>query len=123
MFSGGIILSVTLILFAVWLQWNERQGWPGEESEYDDKTDADYLRSRFRSRRRIHWIIGVCGLLILIATVKGPESRAVWIGCWSIVMLCLITVVGLALLDAVRTHRYHRRRLPELRRKMLGDDD
>ncbi len=121
MFAGGIVLAVTLIVFAVWLHWNERQGWPGES--YESQADANYLRQRFRSRRRIHLIIGICGLWILAATFAGPEKRSLWIAAWSVVMISLMTVVLLALLDGFRTHRYHRNKLPEIRRRFLGDDD
>jgi len=120
MFAGGLVLATTLLSFAVWLQWNERLGWPGESYQEDD--DQEYLTIRFRSRRRIHWIIGLCGVLILVATLAGPDSTRVWIGSWSIVMIALSTVVLLAMLDALRTHRHHRHKLPEIRSRLLGDD-
>lgn len=119
MFVGGLILAVTLISFAVWLQWNEREGWPGETFQNEDRV---YLRARFRRRRRIHWIIGICGGLILVATVGTPEHRQVWVACWAIVMIALIAVVLLALLDAFQTHRYHQSKLPEIRREILGEE-
>ena len=121
MMAGGIVLAVTLISFAIWLHWNERQGWPGES--YGDSKDEAYFRQRFRSRRRIHWIIGTCGMLVLVASLAGPERSEIWIGAWSAVMLSLMTVVPLALLDGIRTQRHHHRKLPEIRRRFLGDDD
>lgn len=120
MFVGGLILAATLISFAVWLQWNEREGWPGETYQRDDSV---YLQARLRSRRRIHWIIGMCGGLILVATLATPQKRQIWIACWTTVMIALITVVFLALLDAFRTHRYHQAKLPEIRRQILGNTD
>lgn len=121
MFAGGMLLAFTLVSFAVWLHWNERQGWPGED--YHDDDDAKYLKTRFRSRRRIHWIMGGCGFLIAVAVMAGPGRYALWVGLWSIVMLALMTVVPLALLDALRTHRYHDRQLPKIRQRFLNDDE
>jgi hypothetical protein len=117
MFAGGLILSVTLIAFACWLQVNETRGWAHDT--YDSELDRDYLRRRQRSRRRIHVIIGACGGLILLATLVGPGR--IWIAAWMCVTVCLVTVVLLALLDAWRTQRYQRKKLPEIRRQTLRD--
>lgn len=121
MFAGGLILALMLISFAVWLHWNERLGWPGED--YTEADDQNYLTARLRSRRRIHTIIGGCGVLILFATLATPRRAEIWIGAWSIVSLSLIAVVFLAGLDAVRTHRHHRSKIPRLRQQLRSDEE
>ena len=118
MFASGMILAITLIAFAWWLQVNEVRGWANES--YDSELDKDYLSRRMRARRRVNLIIGGCGVLIFIATLAGPGP--VWVAAWMSVSVGLLTVVILALLDAVRTHRYHRKKLPEIREKTLGND-
>ena len=119
MFEGSLVLGTTLVGFAWWLHWNDTRGWPDES--FKTELDNQYLASRTRSRRRIHWIIGACGALILLAAFTGPG--AVWVAAWMTVMVALMTVVVLAGLDALRTHRYHAAKLPEIRREMLGDDE
>ena len=118
MFASGMILSITLIGFAWWLQRNEQLGWPQES--YDSELDKDYLARRRKSRRRVNALIAICGLLIFVATVAGPGP--VWLAAWMSVSVGLLTVVILALLDALRTHRYQRKKLPEIRRQTLGND-
>lgn len=117
MFAGGLLLGATLIGFALWLHWNEHQGWPGES--YDREMDHDHLCRRRRSRRRVHWLIAGCGLLIILAAIGGPETPRLWIGCWLSVFLSLMTVIALAGFDGLRTYRYHAQQLPELRRRSL----
>jgi hypothetical protein len=119
MVLGGIILASTLIAFAIWLHYNELRGWAheGDTSFFD----MDYLRSRSRGRLLVHSLLGACGALILIATGFGPGI--VWSVCWLLVCLSLTCVVMLALVDAWRTQRFHARKLPELRRQLLGDDE
>ena len=116
MFASGMILSVTLVAFAWWLHTNEVRGWADES--FDTQLDKDYLTRRKKSRRRVNLIIGGCGVLILVATLAGPGP--IWLAAWMSVSVGLLTVVALALLDAVRTHRYHRKKLPEIREKTLG---
>ena len=107
MFASQMILSVTCILFALWLHWNERQGWPNER--YDSQTDKDYLNRRMRSRRRVHILFGTCGVLMAVAAFAG--LGLVFAAAWTIVALVLMTVVVLAALDALRTSRYDKRKL------------
>ena len=117
MFASGMILSITLIGFAWWLQVNELRGWANES--YDSELDKEYLTRRMKARRRVNVIIGICGLLIFAATLAGPGFF--WVAAWMSVSVGLMTVVILALLDAVRTQRYHRKKLPEIRDKTLRD--
>ncbi len=118
MLVGGLLLGATLIGFALWLHLNERQGWPGEAD--DSELDQNYLARRRRGRRRMQWLIGGCGVLIIVAAVGGPQTPRLWIGCWLTVVLTLMTVIVLAGFDAFRTQRYHAQKLPELRRRSLG---
>ena len=117
MIAAHIILGLSLIGFAFWLQSTEAAGWPNES--YDSDLDADYLGGRKRSRRRVNVILGACGVLILVANADGPW---LFIICWLCVTLALMTVVVLAGLDALRTHRYHAKKLPEIRKQMLDLD-
>ena len=117
MFASGMILSVTLIGFAWWLNANETHGW-GNES-YDSDIDKEYLERRRKSRRRVNAIIASCGLLIFVATVAGPGL--IWVAAWMSVSIGLLTVVILALFDALRTHRHHRRKRLKTLEKKLGD--
>ena len=108
MFFGGLILSATLLLFAFWLHSNEQRGWPNES--YDSERDQEHLAQRKRSRRRVHLIFAACGILILIATLAGPQQLRIFVGAWSCVTVGLFAIVALAALDAFRTHRYDSRR-------------
>ena len=121
MFAGSMVLGFTVLGFAIWLHWNETRGWPGEGSN-ETKLDNQYYEQRSRSRTRIHAIIALCGILIIVAGVVGPGGP-VWVSAWMIVMVALMTVVLLAGLDALRTHRYHIAKLPEIRRKHFGEDE
>lgn len=120
MFVGGMLLGFTLIGFAFWLHWNEQLGWPGDTSETD--LDRDYLRRRYRARRWMHWLFAVCGLLIMAAAWGGPESKLFWIGCWTVVMITLLTIIILAAFDVLRTQRYQSKKLPEIRRQTLDQE-
>ena len=121
MFAGGLLLAATLMSFALWLQWNERQGWPNES--YDNERDRKYLNQRMRSRRRMNYLLFACGVLILVSTFATPERQAIWIACWMSVSVTLLTIIGLAGLDFLRTHRYHKHKLPDVGRRTLDRDD
>ena len=118
MFASGMVLSITLIAFAWWLHTNEVHGWANES--YDLELDKEYLARRRKSRRRVNAIIAGCGVLIFVATLACPGP--VWVAAWMSVSVGLLTVVILALLDAIRTARYHRKKLPEIREKSLDND-
>lgn len=115
MFAGSILMAVTVLGFAAWLHYNDRQGW-GQDEPFRTELDRRYLDRRTRSRRRIHLIIAGCGVLILVAAFFGPGP--VWIAAWMTVTVALAVVVLLAGLDAVRTFRYQNAKL-----KRLMDDD
>lgn len=117
MFGGSLVLGFTLLGFAGWLHWNETQGWP--DDSHETELDRKYHDKRFRARRRIHMIIGLCGVLVVAAAFAGPGP--IWLGAWMSVFLALLTVVVLAGFDAFRTHRYHRDKFPEIRSRLDED--
>ena len=117
MFAGGILLAFTLLFFAFWLQWTEHHGWPHDG--FDTAEDAEYLTKRKKSRRFVNILIGMCGGLILAATLAGVG--VVFLTAWSIVSLILIVILFLAGLDAFRTHRHHQDKLRRLREKALEE--
>lgn len=117
MIISHIILGVTLVGFAVWLQWTERRGWPNES--FDSELDASYFNQRMRWRRRVNAIFAICGVLILSANVAGPRWFVI---AWMLVILGLLAVMVLAGFDAIRTHRYMNEKVPELRRRVLEDN-
>ena len=119
MFFGGLLLGTTVLAFAWWLHWNEAHGWPDES--YDRESDREYLANRGSARRRVHAIFGACGVLILVATFAGPGP--LFAGAWTCVAFALMTVVGLALLDAMRTHRYHSNKLRKIRQQFPDVED
>ncbi|MCH1496485.1 MAG: hypothetical protein L7U72_14795 [Rubripirellula sp.] len=119
MFEGSLVLGATLCLFAGWLHRTEQRGWPNET--FHTELDQEYRVARLRSRRRINFLIAVCGVLILIAAFASPGN--LWAICWILVMMGLVLVVFLAGVDAFRTHRYHQRKLPEIRKQSFGDDE
>ncbi|MGC6446032.1 MAG: hypothetical protein ACON5D_00540 [Rubripirellula sp.] len=121
MFEGSLLLGATLCFFAWWLQSIEKQGWPNETFVTD--LDKEYRASRLDSRRKIHYLIAGCGVLILLAAFSGPEFLVAWALCWTLVMLGLMVVIFLAAVDVFRTHRYHRRKLPEIREQAFKSED
>ncbi len=119
MFAGGLVLGLTLIAFAVWLHQREQAGW--DERQENSEVDEQYYSRREAGRRQVYFLFGIAGLLILVAAFAGPGF--VWGMCWLIVSALLLIVVSLALVDAMRTHRYHQQKLPEIRRQLLHDDE
>lgn len=112
MFAGGLLLSFTLIFFAGWLQWTEHHGWPNDSNEADDQ---EYRSARKRSRRLVNSLIGLCGALILLATLVGVGL--VFMACWTLVTAILMVIVILAGLDAFRTYRHSQDKLRRMRER------
>ncbi|MCC9641044.1 hypothetical protein LOC71_02075 [Rhodopirellula sp. JC740] len=120
MFAGGLILACTLIGFAIWLQRSEQVGW--SRHRFDEEADRPYMVRRWRSRRQVNFLFLVCGVLILVATLASPARRALWLACWSSVMLVLVAILFLAGLDALRTVRHMRHRMNELKQTSRDSD-
>jgi fluoride ion exporter CrcB/FEX len=118
MFAGSLLLGLTLIAFAAWLQWNDAVSWRDEMME--SRLDIEYHLRRSKSRSRIHAVIGFCGALIMFAAFAGKASP-LWVAAWLSVMAALIVIILLALLDAWRTYRYQIAKRPEIHRKNFGD--
>ena len=117
MFAGGLLLGVTLLFFAGWLQWTELHGWPHDTD--DNEWDNEYLQRRKKSRLLVNLLIGTCGLLILAAAIAG--KGVVFVAAWSIVSLILMVILILAALDAFRTHRHHQDKLRRIRERAMEE--
>ncbi|WP_253159009.1 hypothetical protein [Stieleria tagensis] len=111
------MLASTLIFFACWLQWTEHRGWPHEDVDRDE--DESYLQRRKKSRSRVNLLIGICGVLILAATIAGVGL--VFAAAWTSVALILMVIVILAGLDAYRTHRHHQEKMRQMRKRATED--
>ncbi|SMP77062.1 hypothetical protein SAMN06265222_12280 [Neorhodopirellula lusitana] len=120
MFAGGLILSITLMAFSVWLFRSERLGWPNDE--LDEPIDQDYRSRRRRGRRVVNALFFLCGLLILLATWATPDNRTWWITGWMSATLVLLTILVFAGFDVLRTLLHHRRRIHRLSKKRRGSD-
>jgi peptidoglycan/LPS O-acetylase OafA/YrhL len=118
MFSGSLVLGITLVAFAGWLHRRDTDGWPSED--FITELDKKYHKRRTRSRRRIHAILAGCGVAAIVAAFAG--LGAVWVAMWSIVMVSLMVVVALAGIDALHTQRYLKSKIPEMREQLLKDD-
>ncbi|MGB7345067.1 MAG: hypothetical protein WBD20_12710 [Pirellulaceae bacterium] len=117
MFAGGLLLSATLIGFALWLHFNERDGWGFENNDPNSsKTDGKYLALRKRSRNRVHFLFAASGVLILIAAFAGPGI--VFVAAWSCVAFALMAIMAIAVLDGIRTHVYRRYETPKIQREI-----
>lgn len=119
MFYGQILLGGTLLFFAIWLQWTEHRGWPHDSFDVDKDEDELYLKQRRKSRRLVNGLIGICGVLSLVAAWAGVGI--VFIAAWSIVSLILFVIIVLAGLDAFRTHRHHHDKIRRIRERALED--
>ncbi|MCC9604181.1 hypothetical protein LOC67_26810 [Stieleria sp. JC731] len=119
MFAGGLLLGGTLLFFAGWLQWTEHQGWPYDSFDANADDDVAYLSQRKRSRSKVNFLIGTCGLLVLLATVSN--DRLVFVAAWTAVTFILMVIIVLAMLDAFRTHRHHQDKMRRIRERALKD--
>ena len=113
--GGSLLLAITLIGFAIWLQRYEERNQSQKQPKLDEsEIDRAYLAARARTRKRANLLIGISGLLILTtAFISHPVT---WMSIWLLVMLCLLIVIGLACKDTVRTYRYHKEKLREVQR-------
>ena len=123
MFAGGLLLSATLIGFAAWLHFNERNGWAYEHDSDSESlsTDQRYLKHRRRSRNRVHTLFALCGLLVFAAAIAGPGM--IFVAAWSSVAFILMVIMAIAMMDGLRTHVRYRDKLPEIRREIFEGDD
>jgi peptidoglycan/LPS O-acetylase OafA/YrhL len=117
MFAGSIVLALTVLGFTGWLQYHEVRGWPeeGPANEFSKR----YLHRRRRTRRRVHVLLVLCSVLIAVAAFVGPGR--VWIGCWMTVILTLFVIILLAMIDAMRTHRFLREKIPQIGDSLINE--
>ena len=87
--------------------------------QFDSDEDREYLSRRMKSRRFVNILIGVCGALILIATLAGVGL--VFAVSWTLVTLILCMIVLLAGLDAYRTFRHQKEKLRRMRDQAMND--
>lgn len=108
MLAGSLLLGFAVIAVAFWLEYNDSLGWPNElERERQPSTAQDerYRIVRRRWRRIVHMMIAGCGALMAVAGLAGKGPF--WIAAWTAVALLMMTIIMLALGDAVRTHQHY----------------
>lgn len=117
MITASFILAVLLLALAVYLERRQRGGPQvgGKDPAFDD----DYLTARIRGRRGVHGVLVLMAVIIASAAWVGPGP--LWAALWMAVFGLLVLVVFLAMADAFRSRKYLQRKLPELRKQMLGD--
>jgi hypothetical protein len=108
MLAGCLLIGFTVIVVAVWLEYNDSLGWPNEV-ELDDGGSSD-VDNRYRSLRRrwrlvVHVMIAVCGALMASAGLAGLGRY--WVAAWTAVAILMLTIILIALGDAIRTRRYY----------------
>ena len=116
MLAGCLLMASAVIGLALYLQIHEGQQWPTKQTT---EIERKYRRSRFRWRSLIHNLLILSGGLMAVAGIAGTQRMRWWLICWILVAMTLLVVVMLAFLDAIRTRRYLRDRLPEMRDEML----
>ena len=132
MLAGSLLIGFTVIVVAVWLEYNDSLGWPNElEREQGSSADVDirYRTVRRRWRRVVHVLIAVCGALMAAAGLAGLGRF--WVAAWTAVAILMMVIILLALGDAVRTRRHYvakkvgRKQLPtsELPKRDLPNSD
>jgi len=120
MLAGSLLMGFTVIAFAIWLEYNDGLGWPEENERAVKPTDHDerYHHLRRRWRRVVHALIATCGALMAAAGLAGLGPF--WIACWTAVAILLLSVIMIAMGDAIRTQRYFRAKLH--RHRQTGDE-
>jgi len=123
MFAGSLLIGFTVILVAVWLEYNDSiasaylasrdtgQGLTQENAT--QSSDSRYQKSRRRWRLVIHGLLAICGALMIAAGWAGPGKF--WIASWTAVAMLMLCILVLAMGDALRTHTHQVRKLAETR--------
>ena len=120
MLAGCLLLGFTVIVVAIWLEYNDSLGWPNEiERERNALTTRDdrYRIVRRRWRRIVHGLIALCGALMISAGLAGLGQF--WIAAWTAVAILMLSIIVIAIGDAIRTHRHYAAKLRE--QKSRGD--
>ena len=126
MFAGSLLVGFTIILVAVWLEYNDSitmaylASRTGDQKLTNDNakqsSDARYQKVRRRWRLVIHVLLAICGALMIAAGWTGPGKF--WIVSWTAVAMLMLCILVLAMGDAVRTHTHQVRKLAETRSAM-----
>lgn len=120
MLAGSLLVGFTVLLVAVWLEYQDSlaSAATAEEHRYRRPADASNqaIESRYQKIRRrwrlvIHWLLAICGALMIAAGWAGPGRF--WIAAWTAVTLLLLCIMMLALGDAIRTRHHRTRTLPD----------
>ena len=125
MLAGSLLIGFSVILAAVWLEYNDSVVWADEcEPTSQPGTAAtgsgNALESRYQKVRRrwrlvIHLLLAICGALMVAAGWAGPG--AFWVSAWTAVTLLMLCILLLAICDAFRTYYHRLRQISEARRQ------
>jgi hypothetical protein len=123
MFAGSLIIGLTVIMVAVWLEHGDSIGASmlarrndaqvGDGDAPAKSPDGRYHRLRRRWRKVIHALLATCGGLMIAAGWAGPGRF--WIAAWTAVVILMMCIVVLAFADALRTHQHQMRKLAAMR--------
>lgn len=123
MFAGSLLVGFTIILVALWLEYqdtvspfsiiNEVQPTRQVAAETVGKIEDRFVRLRRRWRMVIHLLLGVCGGLMIAAGWVGPGRF--WIAAWTSVAMLMLCILLLAAADAIRTQHHHARKVRDTR--------
>lgn len=126
MFAGSLLVGFTVILVAVWLEYNDSITTAYLASRTADQkltkdnatqsSDFRYQKVRRRWRLVIHVLLAICGALMIAAGWAGPGKF--WIASWTAVAILMLCILVLAVGDALRTHTHQVRKLAETRSTM-----
>lgn len=112
MLAGSLLIGFTVIVVAIWLEYNDSLGWPNEiERERNNSSEQDqrYRVVRRRWRRVVHALIAVCGALMASAGLAGLGRF--WVAAWTAVAILMMSIIVIALGDAIRTQRHYATKL------------
>lgn len=125
MFAGSLLIGFSVILVAVWLEYQDSLVWSDAvESRRTQAPAADarshFLENRYQLIRRrwrlvIHMLLALCGGLMIAAGWAGPGRF--WIAAWTAVAILMLCILLLAAGDALRTYYHSMRKIAEARQR------
>ncbi len=112
MLAGSLLIGFAVIMVALWLEYNDSRGWPSEqkleretELQAQGERDLKYLKTRRRWRKVNHVIFALCGALMASTGLAG--RGAYWVSAWTAVSILMLSIILIALVDAIRTQRHY----------------
>ncbi len=124
MLAGSLLIGFTVVMVALWLEYNDLRGWPSEQAMEQEaalksqgESDERYLTTRRRWRKITHVILAICGAMMASAGLAG--RGAYWVSAWTAVAILMFSIILIALMDAIRTQRHYATKLA--RHKSRGD--